>query len=130
MGSRTFGGGAERASTRHPGDEFLDIGITGFDPGEIDTIVSDFEDHHGDPTDDISQATTEVAVAQSGDVFLLGVHRLLVGDARDEDSYARLMQGEMAGMGFHDPPYNVRVAGHVGGRGASNIGNLPARPAR
>ena len=41
----------------------------------------------------------------------------MVGDAREEDAYARLMQGETAEMAFLDPPYNVRIAGHAGGRG-------------
>jgi DNA modification methylase len=41
----------------------------------------------------------------------------LVGDARDERAYSRLMRGETAEMGFLDVPYNVKIAGHVGGRG-------------
>jgi DNA modification methylase len=41
----------------------------------------------------------------------------LVGDARDENAYVRLMQGKMAEMAFLDPPYNVKIDGHVGGRG-------------
>jgi hypothetical protein len=47
----------------------------------------------------------------------MGRHRLLVGDARDPDAYEQLMQGEVAEMGLHDPPYNVRIQGNVGGRG-------------
>jgi len=37
-----------------------------------------------------------------------GRHRLLVGDARDEAAFVQLMMGEVAEMGIHDPPYNVR----------------------
>src|SRR5262249_31008283 len=47
----------------------------------------------------------------------LGSHRILAGDAREEASYARLMNNEVAEMAFLDPPYDVRVAGHAGGRG-------------
>jgi DNA modification methylase len=47
----------------------------------------------------------------------LGRHRLMVGDARNDADYARLMQGEVAEMGIHDPPYNVRIQNNVGGRG-------------
>ena len=48
---------------------------------------------------------------------MLGNHRIVTGDARDERVYARLMQSQMATMAFLDPPYNVRINGHVGGRG-------------
>jgi DNA modification methylase len=58
-----------------------------------------------------------MVVSHHGDLFVLGGHRLLVGDARETESFACLMQDETAAMGFHDPPYNVKVAGHVGGRG-------------
>src|SRR5262249_26947739 len=43
--------------------------------------------------------------------------RLIVGDARDEQTYVQLMQAQTATMGFLDPPYNVKIDGHVGGRG-------------
>ena len=46
-----------------------------------------------------------------------GKHRLIVADARQEKTFDRLMRGEMAEMAFLDSPYNVKIAGHVGGRG-------------
>ena len=48
---------------------------------------------------------------------MLGNHRIVTGDARDERVYARLMQSQMATMAFLDLPDNVRINGHVGGRG-------------
>ncbi len=48
---------------------------------------------------------------------MLGHHRLLVGDAREDNSFENLMQSDLATMAFLDPPYNVKVNGHVGGRG-------------
>lgn len=42
---------------------------------------------------------------------------MITGDARDAETYARLMQSEAAKMAFLDPPYNLRINGHVGGRG-------------
>jgi DNA modification methylase len=95
----------------------LDIGITGFEACEIDSIMSDLGEQQPNPTDDIADATDEPLVARKGDLFVLGVHRLLVGDTRDEAAHAHLMQSETADMAFLDPPYNVKVAGHVGGRG-------------
>jgi hypothetical protein len=94
----------------------LDLDITGFDPGEIDSLMGDFVERRSDPTDEIPEPE-EVAVAKPGDLFILGDHRIIVGDARDRDVYATLMGPETAEMAFLDPPYNVKVNGHVGGRG-------------
>ena len=95
----------------------LDIAITGFEPGEIDSIMLDFADDRANPADQIPEVEEEAIVAQKGELFVLGRHRLLVGDARDGNAYVQLMQAEKADMAFLDPPYNVRIAGHVGGRG-------------
>ena len=53
------------------------------------------------------------AVTRVGDLWTLGDHRLFCGDACEGASYAALMQGEQARMCFTDPPYDVRVDGHV-----------------
>jgi DNA modification methylase len=95
----------------------LDIGSTGFDPGEIDSILLDFSENQVDPADQIPEMPAQTAVARKGDLFVLGRHRILVGDARDTHAYAQLMHTETADMAFLDPPYNVKVDGHVGGRG-------------
>lgn len=93
----------------------LTLEITGFDPAEVDSIFTDAEDNTN-PADEIPILQT-APVACDGDVFVLGRHRIIAGDARRESTYARLMQTETATMAFLDPPYNVRVQGHVGGRG-------------
>jgi DNA modification methylase len=95
----------------------LDLTMLGFDTGEIDSVFEDFGDGATNPADEIPEIDDGPAVSQLGDVFVMGRHRLLVGDARDPDAYQRLMQGEVAEMGIHDPPYNVRIQGNVGGRG-------------
>jgi DNA modification methylase len=94
----------------------LELGITGFDPAEVDSIMADFDQDRANPADQIPDLSDAV-VAQMGDLFVLGRHRIVVGDARDEQTYARLMQSETATMAFLDPPYNVKINGHVGGRG-------------
>ncbi len=53
-----------------------------------------------------------------GDLWHLGDHRLLCADACDPASYEDLLDGEPARLVFTDPPYNVRIDGHVGGLGA------------
>jgi len=95
----------------------LDIDITGFEPGEIDTLMVDFEDGRSDPADHVPEVNSNVVVSRKNDLFVLGRHRLLVGDARDESAYTQLMHGELAEMAFLDPPYNVKISGHAGGRG-------------
>ena len=47
----------------------------------------------------------------------LGNHRLVCGDARNDEAYQRLMRSEKATFAFTDPPYNVRIDGHVCGGG-------------
>lgn len=94
----------------------LSLDITGFDPGEVDSIMLDFADEGSSPTDQLPDVEGN-AVSQRGDLYFLGGHRLLVGDAREPDAFKLLMQGEKAEMAFLDPPYNVQINGHAGGRG-------------
>jgi DNA modification methylase len=93
----------------------LDISITGFAPVEIDQLATDFEDDASDPADAVNPAwATSAPVSQPGDLWELGNHRILCGDARDPDAIDRLMDGNRAAMAFLDPPYNVRVRDIVG----------------
>ena len=95
--------------------ESLDISITGFEPAEIDQLVSDFEDDTADPADDIQTDWLSLApVSRPGDLWQLGSHRLLCGDAREPANLDRLLGDEQAAMAFLDPPYNVRVRSVVG----------------
>ena len=50
-------------------------------------------------------------------VWILGDHRIVCGDARAEDAYRSLLGTDQAQMVFTDPPFNVRIDGHVGGLG-------------
>jgi hypothetical protein len=56
-------------------------------------------------------------VSREGDLWRLGSHRLLCGNALASTSYDALLAGEKAAAAFTDPPYNVPVNGHVGGKG-------------
>jgi DNA modification methylase len=95
--------------------EGLDVSITGFSPVEIDQLTVDFEEDASDPDDAIDPKwTTAAPVSKPGDLWVLGSHRLLCGDARNADHVARLMGGAHAAMAFLDPPYNVRVRDIVG----------------
>jgi DNA modification methylase len=96
----------------------LDIGITGFTPGEVDTLLTDFAEQSENPVDELPELQSLIT-ARSSDLFILGNHRLIVGDARSKAVYARLMGTDVAEMAFLDPPYNVPINGHVGGRGST-----------
>jgi DNA modification methylase len=96
-------------------DDGLDITVTGFEPAEIDALLADFDDDAADPADEFDPALLAApAVSRSGDIWQLGKHRLLCGDAREASHLNRLMGRERAHMAFLDPPYNVRVRDIVG----------------
>ncbi|WP_040674602.1 site-specific DNA-methyltransferase [Nitrobacter sp. Nb-311A] len=100
-------------------EEGLDVSITGFVPPEIDQLLADFEEDLSDPADDLDHLWSNAeAVTKPGDLWKLQHHRLLCGDARDENQLVRLMNGSTAAMAFLDPPYNVRIRDVVG-RGRS-----------
>lgn len=95
----------------------FDIGVTGFDLGEIDALVTGLSvEEPGDPEDDVLPAAARRRV-HPGDVWQLGRHRLTCGDALDPGVVSTLMGSEQARMVFSDPPYNVKIDGHVGGSG-------------
>jgi DNA modification methylase len=95
----------------------LSVDLTGFEVGEIDSILSDREEEKARSPDDEVIEPPVKPVTQPGDLWLLGKHRLLCADARDPEASKQLMPDELADMVFTDPPYNVRIEGHVLGHG-------------
>ena len=92
--------------------------ITGFEEGEIDALFADLGKDQGDPLDEVELPRNgSGAVTKKGDLWRLGEHKLICGDARDPSIYADLMESGKADMVLCDPPWNVEVQGHVGGRG-------------
>lgn len=87
----------------------FDIELTGFDPDEIDALLSPkgaVEDKF-----DTEKAKKEIeekgAVTQRGDIWMLGSHRLMCGDSTSADDFARLMDGAHAQLCVTSPPYGV-----------------------
>jgi 16S rRNA G966 N2-methylase RsmD len=99
-------------------DLAFEIEITGFEMAEIDVLIDPPAEpkKKADPSDEVIEPQGP-AVTEAGDLWLLGRHRLLCGDAREPASYETLLAGEKAQMVFTDPPYNVRIDGHVSGLG-------------
>ena len=94
--------------------------VTGFEIGEIDLRIASLDDPPApadDPADAIPKVASGPAVAKSGDVWLLGRHRVLCGNALDVTVFRSLMDEERAAMVFTDPPYNVPIDGHATGLG-------------
>jgi DNA modification methylase len=98
----------------------FDVELTGFETPEIDLILEEFRDasHQSLTADDqIPDPSSGPPVSRAGDLWLLGAHRLLCGDARSPAAYTKLLVGQTADLIFTDPPYNVRIDGHVSGLG-------------
>lgn len=88
--------------------------ITGFTSLEID-LISDKAKSEDDARDEeVPAAAQDDPLSKPGDLWLLGDHKLFVGDALEPASYDTLMGTDKARMVFTDPPYNVEIAGVVG----------------
>jgi DNA modification methylase len=96
----------------------FDVELTGFSTGEVDLLIDgSTTPSANDPADDLEDLPTGPPVSQMGDVFDLGPHRIVCGDALNAQVYELLMQGDLAEMVVTDPPFNVRIDGNVTGHG-------------
>lgn len=103
--------------------ESFDVGLTGFDEKDIAEL---FAGEDGDAQDDDFDVDAELQkppVTKSGDVWLLGNHRLICGDSTKEETYAVLMDGKKANLVVTDPPYNVNYEGSAGKIQNDNMAN-------
>jgi DNA modification methylase len=91
------------------------LDVTGFSMPEIDFRIEGIATSQ-DPVDNIPKIA-ESAISKVGDLWQLGRHYILCGDALAPDSYSKLMDGKLAAMVFSDPPYNQKISGHVSGKG-------------
>jgi DNA modification methylase len=92
-----------------------DLTLTGFEPAEIDALFADQGVPKPGPEDNLPPFKG-AAVTRRGDLWIIGPHRVLCGDARSTADLDRLMGDARARMAFLDAPYNVKIA-HVQGRG-------------
>lgn len=96
----------------------FDLDLTGFDSREIDLLFNP-PVPPDEKLNNIPFIDEKEIVSQLGDVWQLGSHRILCGNALKEDSFKTLMGDLRADMIFTDPPYNVKINGHVCGGGAT-----------
>lgn len=101
----------------------FDVSLTGFDETEIAELFADDNDDVKDDDFDVESELEKPPVTKSGDLWLLGNHRLICGDSTKEDTYTRLMDGKKANLVVTDPPYNVNYEGSAGKIKNDNLEN-------
>ncbi len=89
----------------------FDLELTGFDFDEIDRLLNADTEPAGNIDDDDIPETPDAPISKPGDLWLLGNHRLLCGDATVLGDVERVLDGGLADLTFCDPPYNVDYAG-------------------
>jgi DNA modification methylase len=93
-------------------EEGFDLDLVGFTDEEVEELLRDPEESNvGLTDDDAIPEEEEHAITAPGDVWLMGEHRLLCGDATSMDAIQAVLSGGLADMVFTDPPYNVDYEG-------------------
>lgn len=104
----------------------IDLEITGFDTVDLDRLLAIGTVEKNDPADLIPEPDLATApISRPGDIWLLGPHRLICGNALDAATYEALLAEERAQVVWTDPPFNLPVPGHVGGLGRVHHPNFP-----
>ena len=88
-------------------EQEFDLSLTGFDSDELADLLLDDDPEAEDDDFDVDAAMEEKPFAKPGDLWIIGKHRLLCGDATKAEDVRRLMDGAMVDMVFTDPPWNV-----------------------
>lgn len=104
-------------------DDGIEIEDTGFTIAEADILIEEAAEaapvsKKTSHAEDRLPAVEAIAVSRMGDVWQLGRHRLVCGDARDPNAYSALLGDEAVDLVFTDPPYNVKIDGNVCGKGS------------
>ena len=87
--------------------ENFDVGLTGFDDKEIADLFKTENEQVEDDDFDLSAALEKAAFVEEGDVWVVGKHRLVCGDATNPEDVNKLMDGKRANLIVTDPPYGV-----------------------
>ena len=102
--------GAELAALQQ---EDFDVSLIGFEDEELARLLTAQDASEGLTDEDAVPDLAETPFSVLGDLWILGDHRLLVGDAQDTVAVAKLMAGASADLIFSDPPYNVDYEGYT-----------------
>lgn len=93
-------------------EQAFDLSLTGFDDAEIEQLLR--TDDAKDDNFDVGKELEKPIFSKKGDLWILGRHRLLVGDSTNPEDIDRLMDGQKANLVVTDPPYNVDYKGTAG----------------
>jgi DNA modification methylase len=85
----------------------------GFTVPDVDRLIAPSGQDDADPADEIPPPPETAAISRAGDIWQLGRHLLLCGDALVQDSYDRVLGSAAVRLVLTDPPYNVKINGHV-----------------
>lgn len=89
-------------------DNAFDLSILGFAESDLEKLLNgESESDAKDDDFDLSTALEQAAFVEEGDVWTVGKHRLVCGDATSKEDVAKLMDGKKANMLLTDPPYGV-----------------------
>jgi DNA modification methylase len=100
--------------------EDIDLSLSGFSDDELKKLLKNLDARdkrervESFDLDAALEAARAAPRAQRGQIWLLGDHRLMCGDATDAGDVSRLFDGEKAALGALDPPYNVSLGDHGG----------------
>lgn len=91
-------------------DADFNLDLTGFEPPEIDDILSNVHDKDlSDDDFDVEEELKKPTFSKRGDIWQLGKHRVICGDSTKAETYDQLLGDKKANLVVTDPPYNVDV---------------------
>ncbi len=90
-------------------EEKFNLDLIGFEDQELEEIFSNLYNKDEEQEAEEIPEVEEKPISKSGDVWILGKHKLICGDSTDQKTYELLLGSEMVDMLFTDPPYNVNV---------------------
>ena len=95
----------------------MDVSITGFSDVELDILTMDNRTTADSKANNVPYIPENEIVTRPGDVWCIGDHRIICGNSLDAATFETLLGTRQADMVLQDPPYNVKIAGHVCGSG-------------
>lgn len=93
--------------------EDFDVSLIGFEDEELARLLAEQDATEGLTDEDAVPELPQTPISATGDLWILGNHKLLVGDAAVQADVERLMAGDAADLIFTDPPYNVDYEGYT-----------------
>lgn len=96
----------------------LDISVTGFSDVELDVLAVGDKPAADPKANSVPYIPENEIVTRPGDVWCIGDHQIICGNSLDAATFETLMGTRQADMVLQDPPYNVKISGHVCGSGA------------